>query len=69
MSKVRDFSLNLYTRRSTKAEKECLDYLSRFQIPMLSKTDRDPCEGMLTKKECWRALNTMKNGKVQAMTD
>ena len=63
MSKVRDFYSNLYTRRSTKTEKECLDYLSRFQIPRLSKTDRDSCEGMLTKKECWRALNAMKNGK------
>ena len=52
MSKVRDFYLNLYTRQSTKTEKECLDYLSRLHIPRLSKTDRDLCEGMLTKKEC-----------------
>ena len=76
MSKVRDFYSNLYTRRSTKTEKECLDYLSRLQIPRLSKTDlsrlqiprlsnidRDSCEGMLTKKECWEALNAMKKWK------
>ena len=63
MSKVRDFYSNLYTRRSTKTEKECLDYLSRFQIPRLSKTDCNSCKGMLTKQECWRALNAMKNGK------
>ena len=63
MSIARDFHSNLYTRRSTKTEKECLDYLSRLQIPRLSKTDRDSCEGMLTKKECWEALNAMKNGK------
>ena len=37
MSKVRDFYSNLYTRRSTKTEKEGLDYLSRFQIPRLTK--------------------------------
>ena len=30
---------------------------------MLSKTDRNSCEGMLTKMECWEALNAMKNGK------
>ena len=63
MPKVRDFYSKLYTRRSTKTEKECLDYLSRLQIPRLSKTDRDSCEGMLTKKECWEAFNAMKNGK------
>ena len=63
MSKVRDFYSNLYTRRSTETEKECLDYLSRLQIPRLSKTDRDSCKGMLTKKEWWEALNAMKNGK------
>ena len=63
MSKVRDFYSKLYTRRSTKTEKECLDYLSRLHIPRLSKADFDSCEGMLTKKECWEALNAMKNGK------
>ena len=46
MSKVKDFYSNLYTRRSTKTEKECLEYLSRFQIPRLSKTDHDSCEGL-----------------------
>ena len=63
MSKVRDFYSKLYTRRSTKTEKECLDYLSRLHIPRLRKSDRDSCEGMLTKKECWEALNAMQNGK------
>ena len=46
-----------------KTEKECLDYLSRLQIPWLSKTDHNSCKGMLTKRECWKALNTMKKGK------
>ena len=69
MSKRRDFYLKLYTQRSTKTDKECLDYLSRLQIPRLSKTDRDSCEGMLTKKECWEALNAMKNGKAKVMMD
>ena len=50
MSKVRDFYLKLYTRQSTKTEKECLDYLSRLQIPRLSKTNRDSCDGMLKKR-------------------
>ena len=63
MSKVIDFYSKLYTRQSTKTEKECLDYLSRLQIPRLSKTDRDSCEGMLAKEECWEALSAMKNGK------
>ena len=63
MSKIRDFYSNLYTLRNTKTVKECLDYLNRLQIPRLIKTDRDSCEGMLTKKECWEALNAMKKWK------
>ena len=59
MFKVKDFYSKLHTRRSTKTEKKCLDYLSRLHIPRLSKADRDSCRGMLTKKECWQTLNAM----------
>ena len=49
MSKVRDFYSKFYTRRSTKTENECLDYLNRLHIPRLSKIDRGSCKGVLTK--------------------
>ena len=37
MSKVRDFYSKLYTRRSTKTEKGCLDYLSRLHMPIQAR--------------------------------
>ena len=46
-----------------KTEKECLQYLYDLNLPQLSNQDRNSCEGLLTKKECWDSLNAMKNGK------
>ena len=43
--------------------RECLEYLHSLNIPKLSEAERNSCEGLLTKKECWEALNEMKNGK------
>ena len=34
-----------------------------LNIPKLSEAERNSCEGLLTKRECWEALNEMKNGK------
>ena len=63
MIHIKDFSSSLYKRRSFQMEVECLEYLSCINIPSLSQTESDSCEGLLTKRECWEALNLMKNGK------
>ena len=63
LSSIKDFYATLYKRRSTKNERECLEYLHSLDIPKLSEAERNSCEGLLTKKECWEALSEMKNGK------
>ena len=54
---------HLYKWRSTKNERECLEYLHSLNIPKLSEAERSSCEGLLTKKECCEALSEMNNGK------
>ena len=63
LSSIKDFHATLYKRRSTKHERECLEYRHSVNIPKLSEAERNSCEGLLTKKECWEALNEMNNGK------
>ena len=56
---------NLYRKRSVKTEEECLKYLSELNTPSLSLEERELCEGKLMLTECWNALQSMKDGKVQ----
>ena len=60
---IKEFYSTLYKRRSTKGEEECLEYLKTLKIPKLSDVGRESCEGLLTKKECWDALQRRKNDK------
>ena len=53
----------LYKCRSTKNKRECLEYLHSFNKPKFSEVERNSCEGLLTKRECWEALSAIKNGK------
>ena len=63
MSHIKSFHSSLYNHRSLKNEKECLEYLRSFNLPQISSCERESCEGLLTRKECWEALQSMKNGK------
>ena len=63
MDHIKDFYSSLYKQRSFQTEAECLEYLSRINIPSLTQVESDSCEGLLTKRECWEALSLMKNGK------
>ena len=63
MRHFKHFYLALYKRRSTKNEKECLEYLNCFSLPKPKDSEREVCDGLITRKECWDALNAMKNGK------
>ena len=63
MSHVKSFYLSLRKRRSTKNEEECLEYLRSFNLPQISSCERESCEGLLKRKECLEALQSMKNGK------
>ena len=57
---VKHFYSSLYKRRSTKNEKECLEYLNGFSLPKLKYTEREVCEGLLSRREM---LGQLKNGK------
>ena len=56
MSHIRSFYSSLYKHHSSKNEKECLEYLRSFNLPQISSCERESCEGLLTRKECWEAL-------------
>ena len=60
---IKEFYSTLYKCRSTEGEEECLEYLKTLKIPKLSDVEREPCEGLLTKRECWDALQRTKNDK------
>ena len=47
---------------------DCLEYLRTLNINQLSEAERVSCEGSLTKRECWEALISMKNGKSPGFT-
>ena len=61
--RIKEFHSTLYKCRSAKGEEEFLEYLKTLKIPKLSDIERESCEGLLTKKECWDALQKMKNDK------
>ena len=69
MSEIKAFYSKLYKKTSVKTEEECLQYLSNLSTPVLTEDEKSFCEGKLTLNECWEALNSMKMGKVQVMTD
>ena len=63
MNHIKEFYASLYKRRSAKTEQDCIQYLHNISIPQLSQSERESCEGLLTKRECWKALSSMKNNK------
>ena len=63
LKEIKCFYSNVYSRKSVKTEQDCLDYLKSINAPNLSETDKETCEGKLTKQSCWNALNSTKNGK------
>ena len=63
LRELKSFYPSLYRKRSLKTEDECMEYLGKINIPKLQDNDIKCCEGKLTLKECWEALNSMKNNK------
>ena len=62
-NEIKSFCSNLYSRRSDKTEQECFQYLASINVPKLSESEREDCEGRLTLQKCWETLQSMKNGK------
>ena len=62
LEEIKSFYTNLYTIKSRKTERECLQYIASINTPKPSDTDKLSCEGKLTLQNCWDALNSMKSG-------
>ena len=58
-SELKSFYSNLYKRQSMKTEAECLEYLDSINLPCLTASDTQSCEGRLIVKECWDALRSI----------
>ena len=52
-----------------KIEAEYHEYLNSINIPCLTDSDTQSCEGRLNVTECWGALRSMKNNKSQGNND
>ena len=59
MSNLKTFYGTLYKSRNHKTESECFSYLDSIDTPNLSEDEKNLCEGKLTVKKCWDALNSM----------
>ena len=53
----------LYKKRNDKTETDCYNYLKTLNLPRLTDDKSRLCEGELTKRECWEALQTMRDNK------
>ena len=60
---IKGFYNSLYTRKSLKTEQQCLNYLNDMNNPLLSEHDSLSCEGKLTLKEIYTALESMPGNK------
>ena len=63
MKNLKEFYSSLYTRKSLKTEKDCLEYLAGISTPSLLKHDQCLCDGQLPLKEIFDALNNMPTDK------
>ena len=63
MYHIKEFYALLYKQRSAKIEQDCLEYLHNINILLLFQSEHESCEGLLSKRACWKALSSMKNNK------
>ena len=47
ISYIKRYYSSLYKRRSTKNDEECLEYLRSFNLPQISSSERESCEGLV----------------------
>ena len=60
---IKSFYQSLYSRKSLKTGKQCLDYLKDINTPKITTWQKKVCEEKLTVKEFFDTLLTMSNGK------
>ena len=63
LRELKSFYSSLYKKRSLKTENDCMEYLKNINTHKVQDNDIGRCKGKITLKECWEALNSMKNNK------
>ena len=64
LSELYDFYTELYSNRDPPNHNNVSDaFLDQCRLPTLNEDAKQICEGVLTKAECFKALQTFKNGK------
>ena len=63
MSEIRRFYKTLFTRKSTKTEGECLEFLTNVPLPSITEEQNNELNKPITKEELKLALKNSKNGK------
>ena len=60
---IKSFYQSLYSSKSLKTKKQCLDYLKDINTPKLTTWQKKVSEEKMTVKECFDTLLSMSNGK------
>ena len=60
---IKSFYSTLYKKRNYKTETDCYNYLRILNLRRLTDDESRHCEGELTEKKCWEALQTIGNNK------
>ena len=63
LEEIKSFYTNLYTSKSRKTERQCLQYIASINTPKLPEIEKVSCKGKLVLQNCWDAFNSMKSGK------
>ena len=63
LSSIKFIYSTLYKNRNDKKETDCYNYLKTLILLKLTDDESRLCEGELTKRECWEALQTTRNNK------
>ena len=64
LSELHDFYTELYSNCDPSNHNSASDaFLDHCRLPTLNEDAKQICEGVLTKAECFKALQTFKNGK------
>jgi len=60
---LKSFYGNLYSRRNSFTEDECLEFIHCLDLPRLNEEEKNKCEGSITQRECYECLKKMSNNK------
>ena len=63
LSNIKSSCSTLYKKRNDNTETDCYNYLKTLNLLRLTDDKSRLCEGELTKRECWEAVQTVGNNK------